>query len=380
MKLKNIWLLLLMSVFAFQACEDDLDPKLDTSKVKITTNEIGIDEFEVTNENSGLEAFKIVWEEESDSLNLDLNTTHIVQFDVVGNNFSQAKTFTQLESKSHSVIAKDLNKFLITNFAQEYNTAKEYEFRVVLAVIGKDNLIAPLPQTALNSQIIKVTVIELKREPIYIVGDGLVGWNNNGASDIGDNLQVLFADNNDSDMKYTYTSFFKSGGMKFVTEAGEWGTAYGATSSTTEAGIEIYNLELGKGDNVFTPEKEGVYTLTIERVKSTLTAKLTPYDGEVKEYKTVGLMGTAAISWDTPLPLIKVAEHVWVAKNVEMKDGEFKFKGDGDWWGIDKSELPFGIANGDSNIKISAGTYYVAFNDLTKHFVVIPMADLPVKK
>lgn len=380
MKLKNIWLLLLMSVFAFQACEDDLDPKLDTSKVKITTNEIGIDEFEVTNENSGLEAFKIVWEEESDSLNLDLNTTHIVQFDVVGNNFSQAKTFTQLESKSHSVIAKDLNKFLITNFAQEYNTAKEYEFRVVLAVIGKDNLIAPLPQTALNSQIIKVTVIELKREPIYIVGDGLVGWNNNGASDIGDNLQVLFADNNDSDMKYTYTSFFKPGGMKFVTEAGEWGTAYGATSSTTEAGIEIYNLELGKGDNVFTPEKEGVYTLTIERVKSTLTAKLTPYDGEVKEYKTVGLMGTAAISWDTPLPLIKVAEHVWVAKDVEMKDGEFKFKGDGDWWGIDKSELPFGIANGDSNIKISAGTYYVAFNDLTKHFVVIPMADLPVKK
>lgn len=379
MKFKHIWLLLLMSVFAFQACEDDLDPKLDTSKVKITTNEIGIDEFEVTNENSGLEAFKIGWIEESDSLNLDLNTTHVVQFDVVGNNFAQAKTFTQLESKSHSVIAKDLNKFLITNFAQEYNTAKEYEFRVVLAVIGKDNLIAPLPQTAVNSQMIKVTVIELKREPIYIIGDGLIGWTNEIGS-IGNNLQVLFADNNDSDMKYTYTSFFKPGGMKFITEAGEWNTAYGATSSTTETGTEVFNLELGKGDNVLTPAKEGIYTLTIERVKSTLTAKLTPYEGEVKEYKTVGLMGTAAIDWSTPLPLAKVAEHVWVAKDVKMKDGEFKFKGDSDWWGINKSELPFGIADGENNIKIAAGIYYVAFNDLTKHFVVIPMADLPVKK
>lgn len=380
MKFKNIWLLLLMSVFAFQACEDDLTPRVDASEVKVTTHEIGIYEFEITNENSGLEAFKITWEEESDSINLDLKTTHVVQFDVVGNNFSQAKTFAQLENKSHSVIAKDLNKFLITNFAQEYNTAKEYEFRVVLAIIGKDNLIAPLPQSSVNSQTIKVTVIELKREPIYIVGDGLVGWNNDVAN-IGNNLQVLFADNNDSDMKYTYTSLFKPGGLKFITEAGEWNTAYGATSSATEEGTEIFNLELGKGDNVLTPGKEGIYTLTIERVESKLTAKLTSYKGEIKEYTTINLLGgSEEKDWEIPRPLIKVAEHVWVAKDVELKTGEYKFKGDGDWWGINKAELPFGIADGSNNMKITAGTYYVTFNDLTKHFVVIPMTDLPIKK
>lgn len=371
MRLKNIWqLLLLMSVFVFQACSDDEDPRIDTSNVKITISALAISEFEVKPENLSAEAFKVQWESDSIKLNLALKTTYVIQIDRVGNNFSYAKVLANTTENSYSVNTKELNAFLVSNFNQAYDTAEEYEIRVVAGVFGKDNIIAPLPETATNSQPIKVTVIELKKEPLFIVGGALIGWGNDAAN-IGADLQLLFGDNNDSDQKYTYTGFFKPGGFKLITKAGDWDTAYG---------LEDGKLAYGKGGDISGPEAEGIYTLNVDLMN--LTVELVPYAEEITSNTSVALRGTAAIDWDTDLPLTKVAEHVWVGKNVELKAGKFKFKGDNNaWWGSKGAVVyPFGMAVGGDDIELTtAGTYYVAFNDLTKHFVIIPMADLPVK-
>lgn len=369
MRLKNIWqlLILLMSVFILQACSDDADPKVDASNIKITTSALNISEFEVTPENLGLEAINVSWEGDLQELNVKLKTTYVIQMDRVGNNFSHAKPLASTTEKSYSVKSIDLDKFLVNNFSQAYDTAEEYEIRVVAGVFGKDNVIAPLTETAMNSQSIKVTVIELKKDPLYIVGGALIGWGNDPAN-IGGDLQLLFGDNNDSDQKYTYTGHFKPGGFKLITKAGDWATAYG---------LEDGKLAFGKGGDIPGPETEGIYTLSVDLLN--LTVELKPYAEVVTTNELVALRGTAAIDWDTDLPLTKVAEHVWVATNAELKVGEMKFKGDNSWWGTNGTiEFPFAQAAGDNNIKIeNAGTYFIAFNDLTKHFVVIPMADLP---
>lgn len=372
MKLKNIWqLLLLASVFIFQACEDDTEPRLDVSSVKLTTNPLAIEEFEVTSQNLSTEAFQVTWEGEIDELNLDVKTAYLLQIDVAGNDFKYAKTLASTKNKEAlSVNAKDLNKFLVTEFAQAYDTKVAYEVRVALGVEGHNNIVNAIAETATNSQPIEVTVIELKKSPLYVVGDGLVGWGND-PSNIGKDLQVLFGDNNDSDQKYSFTGFFNAGALKLITQAGDWGTAYG---------YEGGKLVFGQGDNIPGPEvgAEGIYTLNVDL--SNLTVSLDKYEEAVTDHELVSLMGDAAKDWDVGLPMTQATPHIWVATNVELKVGELKFKSGGDWWGVDskKAELPFAMAVGGDNIKVeTAGTYYIAFNDITKHFVIIPVSELP---
>lgn len=369
MKYKYILFALLTALLSFTACEDDADPKIDASSIRITTDNIGISEFEVKQENLNDEAFNISWDGDLHELNLKLNTTYVIQFDIAGNNFKNAQQLTYTNEKSYSIISKDLNKFLITNFSQSYNTTQTYEFRVVAAVLGKDNLLAALPETAINYQVINVTVIELKKVPLFIIGDGLVNWGNS-AENIGKDLQLFFGDNNDGDQKYTYTARFKPGGLKLITQAGEWGNAYG---------LDGGKLIIGSGDNIPGPEDEGIYTLNADL--SNLTYELVEYTGEVTDYTSISLIGSAYVDWNTDLLMTKIASHVWIAVDVNLQAGEFKFRANNGWgesWGKNNdTEMPFGIANGGDNFNISAGIYFIAFNDITKHFVVIPMSELP---
>ncbi|NDW08451.1 SusE domain-containing protein [Dysgonomonas sp. 520] len=358
------------TLFTFTACEDDTDPKINASDTRITTNSIGIDKFEVDQRNLSDEAFNLTWDGELGELNVELSTTYVIQFDIAGNDFKDAKQLINTNEKSYSVISKDLNKFLITNFSQAYNTSQDYEFRVVAAVLGKDNILGVLPETATNYQTINITVIELKKVPLFIVGDGLVNWSNSAES-IGQDLQLFFGDNNDGDQQYTYTASFKSGGIKLITQAGNWDTAYGL-----DGGKLVY----GSGDNIPGPDAEGIYTLNVNL--SSLTYELVEYTGEVTDYDAISLIGSAYIDWDTDLTMTKVANHVWVANNVTLQAGEFKFRANNGWsesWGAGSdTEMPFGIANGGDNFIIeTGGTYYIAFNDITKHFVVIPTSELP---
>ncbi|MDR1091574.1 MAG: hypothetical protein LBL79_10900, partial [Prevotella sp.] len=74
-----------------------------------------------------------------------------------------------------------------------------------------------------------------------------------------------------------------------------------------------------------------------------------------------------------------------VAKNVDLKVGDVKFRADEAWgtdWGAQTAsdqDFPFGLGkSGGDNFKIEkAGKYFLALNDLTGHYIIIPMTDLP---
>jgi glycosidase len=94
---------------------------------------------------------------------------------------------------------------------------------------------------------------------------------------------------------------------------------------------------------------------------------------EIVSYETVGIIGSAtANGWDASTPMILEGSslHDWIIYDVELTDGELKFRANDAWdvnWG--NNEFPAGTAylNG-VNVPVSAGTYIVRFNDLTGAF------------
>jgi len=221
------------------------------------------------------------------------------------------------------------------------------------------------------------------KDPLYIVGDGLIGWDNAAAS-IGKDLQIFFADNSGkADLIYTYTGkFLGDKGLKFPTIAGDWDTAYGYNGTT---------LVANGGDNYTTPTGDGIYTLTVDL--NALSVSMTKYTGTETSYEFIGIVGDGAAGWPddnnvTDVLMTEVVSHVWVATGVELTEGkEIKFRADKAWgtdWGAssgDNQELPYAIGvKSGSNIKVTkSGKHYIAFNDLTGHYAIIYEDDLPQK-
>ena len=121
----------------------------------------------------------------------------------------------------------------------------------------------------------------------------------------------------------------------------------------------------------------GYYTFAVNF--ETLTYTITPFDAsEAATYPTVGLIGDATTTgWDSDIDMMVNSEfdpHNWYMYNVELSNGQIKFRANDAWdvsWG---STTPYsGTATlGGENIPVTAGVYNIWFNDLTGDYQLIP--------
>ena len=277
-----------------------------------------------------------------------------------------------------SVNTSELNDILL-EFANNTEPRNVY-LRMVMTVLA-GGTIAQVSSDVLPFQV--TPYINPMLQPLYLVGNlitGLPTWDNSVAG-IGNGLQVMFSDVSTADFqKYTYTAHFDAAGeAKFPLQAGVWDPAWGWNS--TDSKMELVN----NSGNLPGPAADGYYTLTVDLIN--LTAVYTPYDASAAvTYTSMGLVGDATPGgWDADTQLTQVAPHIWVLASVDLTVGELKIRANGGWdnnWGIpDGEEMPYGIAGFNvnaPNFKITAaGTYYIALNDLTNHYIVIPRAELP---
>ncbi len=214
------------------------------------------------------------------------------------------------------------------------------------------------------------TKAEKPKTVIGIVGDGANGW--------GDNDDVILTQDPKNEHIWTGKITLIGGKSVKFRKDHKWDVNWGAKDFPKGTGTQ-------GGDNIAIPtDKGGEYTVTLNDetgeynftlIKGT-SPKPTP---QLK--KGVSLIGTAVGGWETAndLMLTKDAsnEHLWTAKGVDMKAGEFKFRLDQAWgtsWGKGKdgSDFPKGKTevNG-GNLKVpadKAGLYDVTFNDETGEF------------
>lgn len=376
MKKLNIFLIFVFSLFSFIACSND-ELKLSEGDLVAPV----LSEFEcqqdfvvlpVTNQKDVIGNMK--WSKAEFGVNSPVTYAFVLDTLESLATAVEVSKFTTY-SESVDITIEMLNK-AVSEMTGESKSVKVYV--AIKAYLGATGEVGAL---LTEIKTIPFTCYYYNpKDPLYIVGDGLVGWGNDPAN-IGADLQLFFANTSGrGDLIYTYTGKFLGGkGLKFPTKAGDWNTAYGYDGTS---------LVASGGDNFSTPAADGIYTLTVNL--NTLAITMEAYTGTVTSYGFMGIVGDGANGWPsddnvTDISMTEVVPHVWVVKAVSLKAGVIKFRADKSWsnnWGAgseDLQELPFAIGvSGGPNIKIAKeGEYYVAFNDLTKHYVIIPVADLP---
>ena len=160
---------------------------------------------------------------------------------------------------------------------------------------------------------------------LYMAGDAN-GW---------DHSDVL---NSDDGVHFTGYMYLNQKGFKFSTQPNWDGTNYGADFDTAP----------GAGNIVIT-EDAGFYQVDVDLSARTYT--LTPF--------TIGIIGSATPKgWDGDTNMTyNPEERCWELKDVELTDGEMKFRHTNDWslsWGGELDNLT--TQNGP-NIAVAAGTY-----------------------
>ena len=159
---------------------------------------------------------------------------------------------------------------------------------------------------------------------LYMAGDAN-GWKHS---------DVL---NSEDGVHYTGYMYLNQNGFKFCTQKNWNGTNYG--------GAFFGESE----DNIMMTQEAGFYQVDVDLSAKTYT--LTPF--------TIGIIGSATpTGWagDTDMTY-NPEERCWELKNVELIDGEMKFRHTNDWslsWGGELDNLT--TQNGP-NIAVAAGTY-----------------------
>ena len=159
---------------------------------------------------------------------------------------------------------------------------------------------------------------------LYMAGDAN-GWNQ---------IDIL---NSDDGVHFTGYMYLNQNGFKFCTQPNWDGTNYGGAFFGQES------------DNIMMTQEAGFYQVDVDLSAKTYT--LTPF--------TIGIIGSATPKgWDGDTNMTyNPEERCWELKDVELTDGEMKFRHTNDWslsWGGELDNLT--TQNGP-NIAVAAGTY-----------------------
>ncbi len=368
-------------IFAFISCNDDTDPILPQYKASELTHPTNDTLYELKQSDAAETLLTLDWKAYKQNNLLVGAVTYWVQLDVAGNNFANAQTLVQVsgitedaESSNYTASFKveEINKVLVSNLNLITDSISNVEFRVITRVGSV--LVESSASNVFNARVVPYKALDTP--VLYIVGDGLVGWDNSAGA-IGKDLQVFFGNTNEevSQGKYTYTGYFKKdAGLKLVTAAGDWDSAYGSDVD----GILVAN----GGGNISTPATDGYYTLSVDLKALTYSFKAYAEGAAATTYDKLGVIGSAtSTGWDADTQMTQIIPHIWVINGINLSAGEVKLRANEAWdisWGGNSANLPFGVSDSGDNIAIeNAGTYFISFNDLTKNYVIIGSSKLP---
>jgi len=358
MKLKNI-LLLLSVAFAFVACNDDDSPAIPKYEASVVTPpSLSSDTCILLQKEASNEVFSLSWTAyEQEELALG-DPTYLVQIDMTKNKFSRPQILARSTEKTVSITVKDLNDMVSGSFGLTPTDTIPFDFRVITNY-GRGNGV--IDSTASNVFSLYITPYEYTepsmRTPLHLIGNMFSeeSWNN------ANYKFVMFRTETDAETD-TYTGKFAAGSeFKFIgnDKLGGWDGLYGS------GGTGILSQDGGAG-NITDISVAGYYTVTANVGEMIYTIE--PYDATGSpEHTTLGLIG-AFNGWAAQLPMTQATydPHIWYLDDVEL-EGELKFRADDSkWWGGDT--FPYG-GGSDANINVTAGKYYVKFNDLTGQYV-----------
>ena len=399
MKKINILFILLLSIFAFTACQDDKDVVINKAaedgtlafKLFSPTYANSVYELTVAN-NSG--TMDTLYCNEPD-YGFTASVTYTVQVSLE-NNFTDSTKFQDLASsivgEKVPVNVKELNTAINTLYGDNFPVpAAATTVYIRLKAVVSDATATPLTTTmtvkpaysnAIALKILPYKVSSLKfyykvanLKPYYIIGLADGAWNN---SAIGTSIYPLsvvkeeaYDDNGNGTFKFT-GYFSASRGFKLIRDLGSWNEQWGST----DGGITSFAHNDGGSKNINVPS-DGYYTITLNSIKNTLTIEANTVIPT--SYSSMGLTGNTSTltNWGTGLsmtPCETSNNHVWYttvtfdANATDASDSGCKFRSGDTWIGGDYFTASLG---GGNNIKYKAGTYLAIYNDIDNCYYFI---------
>lgn len=378
MKKISIFLLTIIALIGFSSCTHDDDvvfiAQPDPNGVMFTNT--FSENYVLTGKTADNLAERFVWNE------VDFGTPTTVTYELQGSANSDFSSFDVIGTTGETNLGVSVRQMM--NLAEdagldndpntEMPNSGQIYFRVkaYAGTDGSNGLSEISDAKSLTVTLPEEGEAEQPKTNLFMVGDATAaGWNNNG------NNTPLFRDPNDDNVFY-FQGRFAGGdgveGFKLLEVRGQWQPQWGGTDGT---------LAVNPGDasdpSAFSVPADAYYDLTLNIDEMTYTFTEIDASGAAT-YGDMGYIGTATPGgWDadTDLTQSDFNPHIWYATNVELTDGEMKFRADNDWahnWGSDTAISGQAVQDGP-NIPVTAGTYEIWFNDLDGRYILIPSGE-----
>ncbi|MBZ9778846.1 SusF/SusE family outer membrane protein [Psychroflexus sp. CAK8W] len=381
---KNILKLTMVffAIFAFNACSDDdeITFTAQTPPDQISfTNEF-LSEYLLSVQTASNNAERFTWEAP------DFGVPTPITYQLEGSTdfeFTEPVNLVETSNQQASVSVGQLLSLAesagLDNDPETDNPDTGDLFFRVRAQIGTENA-DNSPETISEITTLTVTLIATGGpEPLpvlpnlYLVGNATAAdWNNNN-----NNFPLVRDPENEN--VFSYTGKFLGGDtneFKLIENRGAWQPQWGIQ----DGGFET-SEDLGGDPGTFQiTEGEGYYTLEVDTENK--TSSLVAFDeSSSATYASVGIIGFGTTGnddgWSQDIDMTQSTfdPHIWYISEIELFDGEVKFRAEDNWdtnWGSNTEFTGFGDLNG-ANIPTRAGTYEVWFNDLTGNYSLIPI-------
>ena len=376
MKKFSIFILALVALTGFNACTSDDDVVFIAQPDPEGINFINTfsSMYILTNATAENTAERFVWNE------IDVDVPTNLVYELQGSTTAEFDDFTILGSTSSNNLAVSVRQLM--DLAEEAgldndpNTDAPNTGTLFVRVVASAGTAGEMAHTS-EVQSLTVMLPESGEEEetftnFFLVGDvTAAGWNPDN-----DNTPLFRDPENENLFHFTgrFNGSADTEGFKLLEVLGLWQPQWGLD------GQNLSNSTILGGDPAAFPvDADGYYSFTMNIDE--MTYSFEPYDASgAATYETIGFLGDATPGgWDEDTDLVQQSfdPHIWFANDVELSDGEMKFRAADSWdmnWG--SNTFPSGKAVKDgANIPVTGGVYDIWFNDLTGRYLLIPQTE-----
>jgi len=359
MKKISIFITTACAILFLSSCEDSIDKftVYDTDAVVLSELSISNIELDAVNGNNPVATFN--WTSADYGQQTPVNYT--IQFSAENTFASPVVTGTVSGINSVTLSVSELNTAVGSAGlpAFVWNTV----YVRVISSIGTQN------DSQVISNVISFNVYPYFNYPYkdyYLVGDATQpGWNNNN------NNPPLFRDASNPNL-YHFVGYYGAGQFKVLEVKGLWQPQWGTNDGST---IDV-NPGTGTDPGTFPLNNNaiaaaGYYSFSINYATSSFTFE--PYSSAGAPTFTSMTVGGSASS-STAMTQSSFDSHLWYVNNLTLEQGDLQFvTNTGSVWAGSTSFSGIATENG-GNIPVVVGDDYdVWFNDLTGHYIMIPL-------
>lgn len=359
MKKISIFIKTACAILFLSACEDDNDIFTASETAPVVLSELSIDEIELDPTNGNNPAITFNWTAANYGQQTPVN--YVVELSSESTFANPVSTGTITGTSALTLSVLELNTAVgstgLPPFA--WNTV----YARVTSSIGTQN------DLAVTSNVISFSVYPFFNYPFkdyYLVGDATQpGWNNNN------NNPPLFRDASNPNV-YHFVGFYGAGQFKVLEEKGLWQPQWGTNDGAA--------IEVNRGDGVdpgtfpnnnVAISSAGYYSFSIDFSSNTFS--FTPHSTSgATNFTSMTLQGSGVST--TNMTQSSHDTHIWYANSVRLTPGDLQFLTNaGSVWAGETSFSGTATLNGAGIPIIVEDDYDVWFNDLTGHYIMIPL-------